>query len=451
MKNYIYLNIVVACLAATAFFSCSPSKPKEDNTCSAKAPRFLDDTRTYARFTIDVAKGDTITTPDGSTITVPVHAFVFTDKTPVSGKVDLLFKTYYTPGEILASGIQMQYDSLSPYDVFQSAGMFEIAAEQNGALLELAPETTLQVNFASDKNDNTYNFYQQDTSTGKWTYLGTPAVDSNVVRKGLLKELAATLTAPVKPILRNKRKPVIDIDVDLQKNPELTGLNGILWQAPDNAESNPDVFSETWESADLRIENSSLGHYTLSLKNKRKTTDVVVCPVLNEPDYNKAINLFQSRMKLFTKSLAEQNEKKKALQQTKAFQRSVQLQSLGTYNLDFLRGVLATVVAQTLHILLPQQLKKAKSENLVLYVSVSSGMIVSSYSGTLSPQVKLLGDGKDKIAIVNTLTHEAYFMSGASIAQKLKRTSDTPFEVTLEPYNKPVNSTDDLTYLMVQQ
>lgn len=450
MKKNMTLIYVLSGAVAMALLSCSPTKPQENNNVGFKAPRFLDDTRSYERYTVDTEKGDTIITPDGSTITIPAHAFVFADHTPVKGNVELIFKTYYTPGEILASGIQMQYDSLSPCDVFQSAGMFEIAAAQNGSMLELAPKAELQLDFATDKNDTTYNFYQQDTATGKWTYLGTPQVDSNRVRKKLMQELAAVFTAPVKPILRNKKKPVIDIDVDLQKNPELAGLNGILWQAPGNSESNPDVFNETWESADLRVADAALGHYTLSLKNNNKALDVVVCPVLNEPEYNKALSTFNDRMKSFTASLAEQNEKRKALEETKAFQRSVTLSSLGTYNFDILRAALAAAIAHTLKIFLPQQLKKVKPNNLVLYVGVRSGMIVSSYCGTLSPDVKLLGDGADKIAIVNTATNEAYFMNGASISKKLNNTTDRSLEVTLEPYPAPISSTDDLTLLMTR-
>src|SRR5262249_30442878 len=65
----------------------------------------------FQDFDIDAQAGDTISLTDGTNIYVPQNIFVDQNGKPVSGKVQLHYRAFYTPGEIVASGITMLYDT----------------------------------------------------------------------------------------------------------------------------------------------------------------------------------------------------------------------------------------------------------------------------------------------------------------------------------------------------
>jgi hypothetical protein len=107
----------------------------------------------------------------GTQIHIPAHAFVDKEGKPLKGLVNLEYKEYHNPGEILLSAIPMTYDTAGQVMQFISAGMFEIGAKQNGEAVCMAPHQMLEVSMATlDPNKANFNQYYLKDRTGKWTF-----------------------------------------------------------------------------------------------------------------------------------------------------------------------------------------------------------------------------------------------------------------------------------------
>ncbi|HRD40305.1 MAG TPA: hypothetical protein PLC65_16880, partial [Bacteroidia bacterium] len=67
-----------------------------------------------------------------SKIKVPQNAFVNKAGPDIIGDVEIQYREMHDQADIIASGIPMTYDSAGTKYHFESAGMFDIKASQNG-------------------------------------------------------------------------------------------------------------------------------------------------------------------------------------------------------------------------------------------------------------------------------------------------------------------------------
>jgi Leucine-rich repeat (LRR) protein len=107
-----------------------------------------------------------------TTIDIPANAFLDANSEVVNGNVDVTYREFNNPVEIMLSGIPMTYDSAGTTYQFASAGMVELQASQNGTEVFANPEAPIKVNMASDQTTDDFNVYGFDEQSGSWDYQG---------------------------------------------------------------------------------------------------------------------------------------------------------------------------------------------------------------------------------------------------------------------------------------
>jgi hypothetical protein len=127
-----------------------------------------------ALYTINAAEGGVIQYITGTKIYVPQNAFVDAQGKPVTGAVQIDYREYKDPVDFVFSGIPMTYDSGGVSNTFESAGMFDIAASQEGRQVFLAKSKPLKMDFVSTDSSTSYNFYVLDQDKG-WVNKGKTA------------------------------------------------------------------------------------------------------------------------------------------------------------------------------------------------------------------------------------------------------------------------------------
>jgi Leucine-rich repeat (LRR) protein len=105
-------------------------------------------------------------------IDIPSNAFLDKNGNVVTGEIDVEYREFNDPLEVMLSGIPMSYDSAGGAFNFQSAGMVEFNASQNGEKLYANPKSKVVVNLASAQADNDYNLYFFNEKSGRWEYNG---------------------------------------------------------------------------------------------------------------------------------------------------------------------------------------------------------------------------------------------------------------------------------------
>ncbi|HXC04862.1 MAG TPA: hypothetical protein VNZ86_08930, partial [Bacteroidia bacterium] len=130
-------------------------------------------------YAVDALQGGVITHPGGTKIFIPAGAFTDAGGQPVEGPVQIDYREFHDPVDFLFSGIPMTYDSGGTTNLFESAGMFEITASQNGNQVFLNKDKPVKMEFVSTDANTTYNFYELNEEKGTWVNKGkteTPKV-----------------------------------------------------------------------------------------------------------------------------------------------------------------------------------------------------------------------------------------------------------------------------------
>ncbi len=375
--------LLLFCLA-----SCNPGANLADNTRRRAVDPVLENDVPFRNFTVNTDKADTIELAEGTKIFIPAGTFVDLKGEPVKGNVQLHYRAFYSPGEIIASGISMFYDSAATEHVFTSAGMFEINGTQNGSPIAIAKDKSIDMDFASSYDDATYSFYQLDTAKAEWNYITTNGkAEPNTVRERLATELSGSFSKPAEPKLYDPTKPVINIDVDVQNHPELSGYEGLLWQyagSGTDPEKNKWIYETEWNSAQLTMKDSSACMYDLALSAPSKSFSTNVFPSLKGKDYNQAMAEFREKMEGFTANESVRQQKRKELATTPPYQRRTTLTRFGSCNWDqwLIYGVPEQTIAE-FHFDDPDF--ENQRQNVAIYFVALDGRLVSAYNGTSNP------------------------------------------------------------------
>lgn len=128
---------------------------------------FFDDTgNPAATFDVSNSQGGKFTTASGSTLHIPANSVQMQNGTQVKGNYSLEYTEYRNAAEIAFSGIPMTFSENGTNFLFNSAGMYEIRAYQQGQELQLCKPVTVDFNCTQTASD--VSFYQLDDASGSW-------------------------------------------------------------------------------------------------------------------------------------------------------------------------------------------------------------------------------------------------------------------------------------------
>ncbi|TND09858.1 MAG: hypothetical protein FD123_786 [Bacteroidetes bacterium] len=275
-------------------------------------------------FIIDTKQDTTLISPTGSLIAVPNGSFVYPGGAPVMGKVELRYREFHDQADILLGGIPMEYDSAGKTWLFESAGMFEIAAYQDGKPLNLVPGKQLTVNLVSHTPENNYNIYYLDTVKRRWEYVSENTAENKTCTRiyDVDKEkeqayLAAEKNNPLpgKPFLPGQANPSaykFRIDYLANEFPELKIYDGLRFEiAEEEKNYDPKLAEKTWEDVYIgKTEESE--NYTITFSSENEMHTFMVKPVVEGKNYEQVRLDFETRQKKYDVLLAERKQKLEA-------------------------------------------------------------------------------------------------------------------------------------------
>ena len=125
-------------LALLAFYKEEEAKP-----CIAPPIKGLN--VHYTTYKVIAEKGATLDYKTGSKIIIPKNAFTDSNGNLLKGEVELRYREFHDAVDFFVSGIPMTYDSAGVKYQFESAGMVEVLAYQNGKQVNMAPKKSALV------------------------------------------------------------------------------------------------------------------------------------------------------------------------------------------------------------------------------------------------------------------------------------------------------------------
>jgi hypothetical protein len=293
-----------------------------------------------ATYEIDAATGGTLKMNNGTRIVVPAGAFTDVKSNIIKKKVQLQYREFHNAADILASGIPMNYDSAGVKMNFESAGMFEINASCDNVPVKLAAGKQIQVNMASFKEGNQFNFYRYNKQSNNWECQGTAKPLANTDKQNELKAFEAIHPEPKIPQPINNNKYAMDLDLDYAMYPELKPFEGILWQyAGTDPSKDPKNFMKTlsgsaWTNLQLTPVKDNAMIYNLELDCGNKHFSTVVQPVLKGKDLARARKKFREELDNYKMMEANMQQERKRIENEASLVRSFQVSNFGIYNWD---------------------------------------------------------------------------------------------------------------------
>jgi len=259
---------------------------------------------------------------NGTTITVPENAFTDGEGNLIKGEVELKYREYHRLSEIFLSGIPMQYDSAGANFTFESAGMFEINAYQNGKKLRTNPSSVIEVQMASINDGDYFNKYYFNEASGNWEYISKDnAIITSLVGSDTLSptQIMSRLTEiqdnmaridamrPKAPAKRDPELFSIRIKFDKDQFPELKFYGNVLFQVLED-DNDPGVSFRTkydgveWDDVTLEKEGS---HYLLTFFKDMEPHKFKAIPVMDDATYSSAMINFEAKYIAYEKKYSD--------------------------------------------------------------------------------------------------------------------------------------------------
>ena len=283
----------------------------------------------------------------GSKLHIPAGAFKDAAGNAIKGKVDIHYREFHDQKDIFLSGIPMTYDSAGKTYVFESAGMMEISATQDGKPVLTNPEKPIKVDMVSNTAEDRYNTYYLDTTAKKWINLN----EANLLSKPLLgqapvqeidevsKRLKETgnaespdyaqgapalakceqqvkvAVAEVKAVEKEKPMPIAQADrtkskfhivVDAGEFPEIAMYKGVHFQVKDEKTFNPASAKTEWE--DVKLKKLSGIDYEVTFTKGTEVFKVVATLVFEGNDLAAAKKVYDKKYSEYQAKLTEKKE-----------------------------------------------------------------------------------------------------------------------------------------------
>jgi cell division protein FtsB len=312
--------------ASTAVTESKKISYKEDSPC-IKPPQKNADIP-FQTYVINGDKDAKIIHSSGTEINIPSGAFSFKGK-PITGDVEIKYREFHDMADCIMAGIPMTYDTAGTQLHFESAGMIEIRAFQNGNPLTLAKN--MEVQMASDYTDTKYNLYRLDETEKNWVCLGKDKVNETTkeftettagnenkikVKEEKLTEVRREIAVlennkPDAPAERNKSNFSFTLDVLADEFPELKAFTAERFEVV-SADKNfsSKIFQTEWEDIKLKPESDS-ENLTMTLTKGTQSKKFTIYPVYDGTDLENRKVKYKQELKNYTAEL-ETKEKEEA-------------------------------------------------------------------------------------------------------------------------------------------
>ncbi len=307
-----------------------------------------------AKYTVNSNK-DQVITHNNSQIKIPKNTFVNKQGEEIVGDVTIEYQEYHDAADIIVSGIPMQYDSAGTKKDFESAGMFKINGTQNSEQIYIRAGKTIDVEMASQNAENKFNQYYLDTIAKKWNYIKkdeaqnipqqktafanankkvTPTIESNPKLTTLRNqidvlipkkidsvktvytkkiELLPKYKEPNKPS-RATGRPNFVLDGNYNEFPELKAFDKLLFEVGDeNKNYNKDFHEITWSDLKVKEGPQKGKNYLLELTYRNRKEKLIVYPVLEGADLEKAEKTYSKSLGDYNSLLTKRNEQEEKL------------------------------------------------------------------------------------------------------------------------------------------
>ena len=136
----------------------------------------------FTNYKVAAGKGKTLIAKKDTKITIPPNAFVDRKGNVVKGEVNIHYREFKNPLDIFLSGIPMTIEENGKEEFFQSAGMVEFRADQNGEPVFPNPDgEQITIDLTSNQTGDDYNLYTLDENSGEWNEEGPSKVLAETV------------------------------------------------------------------------------------------------------------------------------------------------------------------------------------------------------------------------------------------------------------------------------
>jgi hypothetical protein len=331
--------------ALAAFYKAEEAKP-----CIAPPVEGLD--IPFGNYTVIAEQGATIDVPGGGKLVVPKLAFSTADGKTVKGKVDIRYREFHDVVDCFVAGIPMTYDSAGTRYHFETAGMMEIMAYQDGQPLKVADGKKIDVEIVSADPSPKYNLYKLDTLNNNWACLGKDKIKPIQTDEASRKETksgtdttmspvtvinnriasvekekvqkiealpAVKIAEPKKPAAVDATRYSFDFSFDVKEFPELKTYNNMVWEVastqPFNKSDFDQVNNTSWEDASISEGPKKGDNYMISLRRGSKKKEFVAVPKFEGKNLEQAQKEYQKKFAEYSAAISERKKKEEALEQ----------------------------------------------------------------------------------------------------------------------------------------
>jgi hypothetical protein len=265
-------------------------------------------------FKVDGAEGGNFIYNSGSLVQIPEGGFLDSAGNPVKGNVEIHYREFHNTADIFLAGIPMTYDSAGTKYHFESAGMLEITAFQNGKPLKANPAAPVRIAMASNSEEPKFNVYYLDTVKKNWDFVAKDkAVNvgfmTDTTKKEDPKLKTASLIPPVEIKKADPLKHSFVIDFEPAEFPELASYTGVRFQV-NEAKTPYDKEDKKikWEDVNI-LRNKDGISYTVTFTHGPKTSTYVTDVVVDAKDFAAAKKIYDAKYAAYQKTLQAINDK----------------------------------------------------------------------------------------------------------------------------------------------
>ena len=305
----------------------------------------------YTTYKVIAESGASLDFKSGSKLIIPQNVFADENGNLLKGEIELRYREFHDAVDFFVSGIPMTYDSAGVKYHFESAGMMEMLAYQNGKQVKMVKDKSINVEMASNIKGTEYNLYKLDTLQNNWSCLGKdkvvekPAVGGakpvskeiaitkaeetpeykkietkkEVIIKEKEKQIASLpkpTAEPRKPVEARKEKHTFDIAVDPTEFPELAVYKGVWFEVGDeNKNFSTLSYDIIWDDAALKEGTKKGENYQLTLTKGSKVLQLIVYPVFEGKSYQAALKNYETKFEKYTAVIEKRKEDEKRIEE----------------------------------------------------------------------------------------------------------------------------------------